>query len=170
MGDGKVVTAEYAWAKGRLSGFGFVDKSLETGFVITDHEVRANVAGPFYVNAEVGYNRFGGNMGKVGAGVNLGSLPVVRDKLVYLRIYAQKTIFGPDADRIIGVSWGTKDLRLTDDVSMYASGFADFKKNAPDVVEPQLWLKFDDSPIEVGTEVSIFGEQTSMSAAVKFKF
>ena len=95
---------------------------------------------------------------------------MVRDKLVYLRIYAQKTIFGPDADRIIGVSWGTKDLRLTDDVSMYASGFADFKKTAPDVVEPQLWLKFDDSPIEVGTEVSIFGEQTSMSAAVKFKF
>ena len=58
-----IVTGEYDWASGRFSGYGFVDKSLKGDFVITDHEVRAQVAGPFYVNAEVGYNHFGGAMG-----------------------------------------------------------------------------------------------------------
>ena len=169
VGD-NTVTAEYVWADGRFSGFGFVDKSLDSDFVITDHEVRAQVAGLFYLSAELGYNRFGGTMGKVGAGVSLGQLPVVRDHFVYLRAYAQKTVFGPDAGRIIGASWGTKDLRLTKGVSAYASGFADIKRNAPDVVQPQLWLKFDNVPIEAGTEVSIFGKHTTVSAAVKLKF
>ena len=165
-----VASAEYSWAKGDLSGFGFVDKSLNSDFIITDHEVRAQVVEPVYVSAEVGYNRFGGERMKVGVGVKLGDLPVVRDNFVYLNAYAQHTVHGSDADQIVGVSWGTKDLRLTDDVSIYASGFADFKSSAPDVIQPQLWLKFDKVPVEVGGEVSIFGKQTDYSLSVKFKF
>lgn len=164
-----VLTAEYAWARGRFSGFGFIDQSLRDDFVITDHEVWADVAGPFYVSSELGYNRFGGTMGKIGAGVQLGGLPVVRDHFVYLRTYAQKTVFGPDAGRIIGASWGTKDLRLTKGVSIYGSGFADVKPNAPDVISPQVWLKFDKAPVEVGGEVSIFGDDAIVSIAVKLK-
>ena len=165
-----IVTGEYDWASGRFSGYGFVDKSLKGDLVITDHEVRAQVAGPFYASVEVGYNRFGGAMGKVGVGVNLTKLPVVRDGFVYLQVYAQKTVFGPDADHLVGTSWGTKDLRLTKGVAVYASGFADIKHNEPDVVQTQLWLKFDHSPVEIGGEWAFFGKQQSVSAAVKFKF
>lgn len=170
VGDEKVVTAEYSWASGPLSGFGFVDKSLNSDFVISDHEVRGNVAGPVYVSVEVGYNKFGGEMGKIGAGVNLGGLPAIQDNFVFLNVYAQKPVFGPSFNHLVGVSWGTKDLRVAEGVSVYASGFADIKSGAPDVVQPQAWLKFDDSPIEVGTEVSFFGKETSFSGAVKFKF
>ncbi|MEK7462393.1 MAG: hypothetical protein AAB618_02355 [Patescibacteria group bacterium] len=169
VGEEKAITAEYAWADGSFSGFGFIDKSLNSDFVITDNEVRAKVAGPFYVNGELGYNRFGGTMGKIGVGVNIAGLPAVRDHFTYLRVYAQHTVFGPDAKRIIGASWGTKDLRLTKGVSVYASGFADIKQDAPDVVQPQVWLKFDNSLVEVGTEVSIFGKETSVMAALKLK-
>lgn len=170
VGEENVATVEYAWANGDLSGFGFVDKSIDSDFFITDHEVRLDVEGPVYVSAELGYNRFGGEQGKVGVGVRLSGLPVIRDNFVYLNVYAQHTVFGPDSERIIGVSWATKDLRVTDGVSVYASGFADIRHDAPDVIQPQLWLKFDDSPVEVGTEVSIFGDQASVSAAAKFNF
>lgn len=165
-----VITAEYAWAHGPLSGFGFVDWAPGNDFVITDHEVRGQVAGPFYASAELGYSRFGGTMGKVGAGVQLGGLPVVRDSFVYLRAYAQATVFGPDAGRLVGVSWGTKDVRVTKGVAIYASGFADIKRKAPDVIQPQVWVKFDKLPIEVGTEVSIFGKDKVVSAAARVNF
>lgn len=169
-GEQKVATAEYAWAKGRLSGYGFVDKSLESEFWITDHEVRANVSGPIYINGEVGYNHFGGAMGKLGLGINAGNLPVMRNHFVFLNVYAQKSIFGPDSDLILGFAFETKSVRLSSGVSVYASGFADFKHDRPDVAQPQVWLKFDKSPIEVGSEVSIFGKQTSISAAIKMNF
>lgn len=169
-GEQKTATVEYAWAKDQLSGYGFIDKSLDSRFAITDHEVRANVAGPLYVSAELGYNHFGGTMGKLGAGINIGILPLIRSHFVFLNVYAQKSIFGPDSDLIVGFAFETKSVRLTPGVSVYASGFADIKRNRPDVAQQQVWLKFDNSPIEVGSEVSIFGKQTSISAAVKFKF
>jgi len=170
LAGANVATAEYSWANGRFGGYGYVDKSLQSDFVITDHEVRLNVTGPFYVNTEVGYNRFGGAMGKVGAGVNLSGLPLIKDYFIYLRVYVQKSAFGPDAGRITGVSWGTKYFQLTKEISIYISGFADIKQNAPDVIEPQVWLKFNNLPVEVGAEISIFGHSTKVSGAVKLKF
>lgn len=165
-----IVTAEYSWASGSLSGFGFVDKSINDDFVITDHEVRANVAGPLYVSTEVGYNRYGGAMGKVGVGVSLAKLPLVRDHFVYFNTYAQTTVFGPDADRLVGVSLRTKSLPVADEVSVYFSGFADIKHNAPDVVQPQAWIAFEKLPFEVGGELAFFGRDESLSAVVKLNF
>lgn len=169
VGEEKVITAEYVWSEGDLSGYGYVDKSLDNDFVITDHEVRLATKGPFYISAELGYNRFGGEMGKVGAGVHLGNLPGIRDTFAYMDVYAQHTVFGPDADRIVGGSFSTKDVRLMDGVSVYVSGFADFKHNAPDVIQPQVWVKFDNSPFEVGAEASIFGGEASYFATLKLK-
>ena len=165
-----IVTAEYSWANGRFNGYGFADKSLDTDFVITDHEVRMQVTGPLYASTEIGYNHFGGEMGKIGAGANLAGLPTVEDAFVYLNVYAQKTVFGPGGDHLVGAAWGTKDLDITSDVSVYVSGFADYKDGAPNVIQHQLWLTFDGSPIELGTELAFFGSERSVSAAVKLKF
>lgn len=170
VGDENIVSAEYAWQSGNLGGYGFVDKSLDSDFIITDHEVRLDVAGPLYVSAEIGYNKFGGEMGKVGVGVRLGGLPVVRDGFAYLNVYAQQSVFGPDADQIVGASWSTKDIRVTDDVSVYVSGFADFKVGAPDVTQTQVWVKPANSKFEFGTEVATFGGDVSFFVAVKRKF
>lgn len=165
-----IVSGEYAWAEGNWSGYGFVDVAVYDDFYITDHEVRYQLTNPSYASAELGYNRFGGTTFKVGIGTSLNSVPFVAENFVFLNVYAQEVVSGPGGDRVLGVAWETKSLPLTENVSIYTAGFADFKMEAPDVLQPQIWLRFGDSPIEIGTEIACFGNEKSISAAVKLKF
>lgn len=169
VGD-DIVSGEYAWAEGDFSGYGFADVAVHDDFYITDHEVRYHVANPVFVSAELGYNRFGGTTFKVGVGASLGDVPFVKENFVFLNVYAQEVVSGPGGDHLFGFAFETKALALTENISIYAAGFADFKTGAPDVIQPQVWLKFADNPIEIGTEIAIFGDETSVSGALKYKF
>lgn len=169
IGD-DIVTGEYAWAEGDWSGYGFADVAVNDDFYITDHEVRYHVGRPAYVSAELGYDRFGGTRFKVGVGANLNGVPFVNDNFVFMNVYAQKVVEGPEGDYIVGMAWETKSLQLTEDMSVYVAGFADLKKSAPDVFQPQVWLKFNNSPFEVGIEYAQFGNDNSVSGALKLKF
>jgi len=169
VGD-DIVSGEYAWAEGDFSGYGFADVAVHDDFHITDHEVRYHVANPVFLSAELGYNRFGGTTFKVGVGASLGDVPFVKENFVFLNVYAQEVVSGPGGDHLFGLAFETKSIALTESISIYAAGFADFKAGAPDVIQPQVWMKFNDSPIEIGTEVAIFGDETSVSGALKYKF
>lgn len=169
IGD-DVVTGEYTWAKGDWSGYGFADVAVNDDFYITDHEIRYRVAEPAFVSAELGYDRFGGTRFKIGVGANLNGVQFVNDNFVFLNVYAQKVLEGPEGDYIVGVAWETKPLQLSEDIGVYVTGFADLKKNAPDVFQPQVWLKFNGSPLEVGFEYAQFGDSNSVSGALKLKF
>ena len=145
VGD-DIVSGEYAWAEGDFSGYGFADVAVHDDFHITDHEVRYHVANPVFLSAELGYNRFGGTTFKVGVGASLGDVPFVKENFVFLNVYAQEVVSGPGGDHLFGLAFETKSIALTESISIYAAGFADFKAGAPDVIQPQVWMKFNDSP------------------------
>ena len=165
--DSTVVTGEYSWQIGDIGGFGFVDKNLDGSGHFTNHEIRATVTGPIFVLAEAGHHP-GGDFQLVGAGVRLGQLPVVRDGFRFLNVSAEKS-FGANADQV-KVVWMTEDLGIDDSVKIYSSGFVRIRKNAPDVAQPQGWLKVDGLPFEVGGELDVFGNNKNMEVGVKLNF
>lgn len=171
-GENTISSSEVAWASGDWSGYSFADMWVTEDFYITENEIRYHAARPVYVLAEVGYNRFGGDFSKVGIGFDASKTFALEDKFVFLRVYAQKTIHGSAAtgDQTVGVAWQTKSVAITDTVRVYSAGFADIRSNAPDVAEPQVWLTFKGLPLELGTEVAIFGESVSVYGAVKLRF
>jgi hypothetical protein len=170
IGEETISSSEIAWADSDWSGYSFADIWISEDFYITEHEVRYHAARPVYLLAEVGYNRFGGDFSKVGVGVDAVETFSLQKQFVFLRVYGQKTVHGPTGNHTVGVAWQTQPIAITDTVSVYGAGFVDIREGAPDVAEPQLWVTFKDSPVEVGTEVAIFGEDVSVYGAVKLKF
>ena len=162
-----VVTAEYDWQLGNLGGFGFVDKNVDGTGYFTNHEVRLDVHGPVYALAEVGGSP-AWDFQLVGVGVKLRNLPVVRDNFVFLNVTAELAR-GANANQF-KIVWRTRDLKLTEDVSVYSSGFARFRIDAPDVIQPQVWVKIKDIPVEFGSEIAVFGDTVNVQVAVKVNF
>ena len=93
---------------------------------------------------------------------------VIDDNFVFLRASAELAR-GANADQF-KLAWRTRNVQIADNVSVYSSGFARFRIDAPDVMQPQIWLQIEDFPIEVGSEVAIFGDSVNVQAAVKFNF
>jgi hypothetical protein len=165
--DGQTVaTATYNWRSGKLDGFGFVDVFPNGGPLdfLTSHTVNYEIDGPVFASAEIGATNFGQTV-RAGVGVNL-PVPGMR----FTRVTAYPFVQGDGDRRQVKVTWMSEDLRISDDVSVYTTGFARFRDGAPDVAQPQFLVKIDDVPVEFGAEVGFFGSQTSVSAMIRMSF
>lgn len=160
-------TGEYSWVKGKWSGYGFLDVLSEGSLhYLTDHNANYAIADRFFLSAEVGRSNFG-NTVKFGAGINL-SLP----GMVYTSVTLYPIVEGnAGVQEQISFSWQTKELSIVGPISVYHSGFADISDDAPIVFQPQVWLKHADwERLEIGAEMSMFGDEQIFQAALKFNF
>lgn len=168
--DLSVGTAEYYWSKGKFSGFGFYDQfNHGTLRYFTDHSLDYSLNDYVFLSGEVGRSSFG-DMQKVGVGVRLGALfPEDHNPFLFLNVTRYAKVWGADVENT-EISWQTKSLSLGNSVSVYLSGFADIRDNAPDVKQPQIWFTFGDSKFEVGAELDMFGDKETLLIAVKYNF
>jgi hypothetical protein len=151
-----ILTPQYHWRSGKCDGFGFVDIFVDGGPLkfLGDNTINCKVAGPVFVSAEAGATNFGVTA-KAGIGVDV-PLP----GMIFTRVTAYPVVTRGDGDRPqVKVTWLSKDLKLGKKVSAYTTGFARFRDGAPDVAQPQIWLKVDGLPFEVGAEAAFFGSE-----------
>lgn len=159
-----VITPSYNWRLGDCGGFGFADVFPDGGPLdfLTDNTVDCKVAGPVFASVEAGATNFGTTF-KAGIGANV---PVPGMQFVTITAYPFVTR-GDGNRRQLKVVWRSEDFELANNVSIYASGFARFRDGAPDVVQPQVWVRVNDSPVEFGGEIAFFGSDATVLVAIK---
>ncbi|MBX2866442.1 hypothetical protein KTR10_00560 [Candidatus Kaiserbacteria bacterium] len=161
------VTPEYAWKKGTCGGFGFVDLYVTNTSkdFFTNHVVDCSLSKYAFASTEVGATN-GGFTVKAGAGIQL-SVPGMK----FVRATWYPAVTHDAGDRAqVKFAWLSENVRLTDNIDIYTSGFVRIRHNAPNVAQPQVWMNVKSLPFEVGTEVGIFGDTTTVQVAIKYKF
>jgi len=160
------ITPEYAWGKGKCGGFGFLDVYSEGSLeYITNHTVDCEVTKGFFVSTEAGFSNFGTAF-KFGGGIAL-PLP----GMVFTKVTWYPEVMGDGGDTSqVKVTWMSEDISVTSSTELYFSGFARFRKGTPNIVQPQVWFKNEKWPVEIGSEVSMYGRDTTIQIALKYNF
>jgi hypothetical protein len=165
LDDQTIVTPQFNWGAGDCGGFGFVDIFVDGGPLkfLGNTTVDCSVAKGVFASVEAGATNFGVS-GKVGIGA---VLPV--PGMIFAKATVYPLVKGDDRPQV-KLTWLSKDLKLGKGVAVYAAGFARFRDKAPDVAQPQLWLKIDGMPFEVGGKAAIFGKKTDFYIGIKRNF
>ncbi len=166
---GKTGTVDYFWSREKFSGYGFYDK-FENGPTqyFTEHSLYYSVSKRFFLAGEVTQSEFG-DIQKVGAGVNLSDFvsPVLPFSFFQVSYFAKS--WGATAEQTT-IVWQSKKLTLSENVSVYLSGFANILDHGPNFAQSQLWFAFGSSKFEVGLESERFGRAVNTSLALKYNF
>ncbi len=161
---GATVTPEYLWKGENCGGLSFVDLYEDSRF-FTNNVIDCAVSDNFFVGTELSANNRG-ETAKLGIGRSF-SVPGMK----VFRVTAYPGVWSEFGDQPqVKFVWLTNDWQLTDTLAMYSTGFFRARKDAPDLYQPQVWLKKEGINFQLGCEVLGVGNHSDFQIAIKYVF
>lgn len=161
---GATITPEYFWKTDTCGGLSFIDL-YERGQFFANNVIDCNVGDNTFLAAEVSANNNGETL-KVGIG-----RAFTFSGIKVLRVTAYPGVWSGFGDEPqVKLVWLSEDWHLTETLFLYSTGFYRFRRDVPDVYQPQVWLKKEGWKTHVGIEVFGVGRQRDVQLALKFVF